>query len=505
MMKFEEEITFSVIANGVKRSQYMKTGSNHSTLRFLANTGQRVIFNSLSAVFLGLFIMASCASSTETQKVAKDQKPNIIFIMADDMGYADAGAYGQKLIKTPNIDQLANEGMRFTQCYSGSSVCAPARSVLMTGLHTGHTRVRGNFGVGGVIGLGGGKGRIPLRTEDITVAQLLKKAGYTTGMVGKWGLGEPNTTGEPNSKGFDEFYGFLNQRRAHTYYPDYIWKNKEKVVLNNKDGKGTDYTHDLFADYALDFINRHKDQPFFLYLPLCIPHDNYELPDLGVYKDEMWNEDAKAYAAMISRMDNTVGRLMSALKKAGIDDNTYVFFTSDNGAAESSSEWNLFNSNAPLRGVKRDPYEGGIRVPMIVRHPKEIKAGTSNDLPWYFADVLPTMAEIAGIPIPEKLDGVSVLPTLYGNKQDLQGRNMYWEFYEKKGWRAIRFGNWKAIQNDMHSKEHAPIELYDLSQDIGETNNLADKNPEIISQVEQMFVEAHTPSDHYVWKHLNNK
>ena len=450
-----------------------------------------------------MLLLAACSSKPETSLLIETQKPNIIF-MADDMGYADAGAYGQKLIKTPNIDQMAKEGMRFTQCYSGSSVCAPARSVLMTGQHTGHTRVRGNFGLGGVVGLGGGEGRVSLKEEDVTVAQLLKKAGYTTGMVGKWGLGEPNTTGEPGSKGFDEFYGFLNQRRAHSYYPDYIWKNKEKVILKgNKEGKGTDYTHDLFADYALDFIKRNAEKPFFLYLPLCIPHGRYELPDQGDYKNENWTDDARSYAAMISRMDNSVGRVMAALKNAGIDDNTYVFFTSDNGACGTSEEWKLFDSNSPLRGIKRDPYEGGIRVPMIVRHPNKIDAGKISDLAWYFADVLPTLAEIVEVKTPENIDGVSVLPTLHGQEQDLSDRYLYWEFYEKQGWRAAHFGDWKAIQNGMNLGDQEPIELYNLKDDISEKINLADQHPEIVAKAATIFKESHVPSEHFVWKYLS--
>lgn len=447
-------------------------------------------------------LTGACTSKKEASLTDEISKPNIIFIMADDMGYADAGAYGQKIIKTPHIDQLAHEGMRFTQCYSGSSVCAPARSVLMTGQHTGHTHVRGNFGLGGVVGLGGGKGRVPLRKEDVTVAQLLKNAGYATGMVGKWGLGEPNTTGEPGKKGFDEFYGFLNQRRAHTYYPDYIWKNKEKVMLNNKDGKGTDYTHDLFADYTIDFVKRHKDKPFFLYIPFCIPHDAYELPDNGEYENMAWDEDAKAYAAMISRMDKNVGRIMQTLDETGIDDNTYVFFTSDNGAAQSSVDWGLFDSNAPLRGIKRDPYEGGMRVPMIVRNPKSIAAGKTSDLAWYFADVLPTLAEIAGTPAPENIDGVSVLPTLQGKSLDLSDRYMYWEFYEKQGWRATHFGDWKAIQNKMNLGDQEPIELYNLKDDISEKHNVAELHPEIVSKAAEIFKKAHVPSEHFVWKYL---
>ena len=451
-------------------------------------------------VLLFLFFAASCGSKDSVD--TEVNKPNIIFIMADDLGYADTGAYGQKLIKTPNIDRLAKEGMRFTQVYSGSSVCAPARSVLMTGQHTGHTTVRGNFGIGGVVGLGGGQGRVPLRAEDVTVAQLLKSVGYTTGMVGKWGLGEPNTPGEPGLKGFDEFYGFLNQRRAHTYYPDYLWKNTKKVLLNNKDHKGPDYTHDLFADYTIDFIKRNHEKPFFLYVPFCIPHDAYEVPDNGIYENMEWDEMPKRYAAMVSRMDNSVGRIMQTLKELGIDNHTYIFFTSDNGAAESTANWDLFDSNAPLRGMKRDPYEGGMRVPMIVRNPTNIAQGQTNDLVWYFADVLPTLAELAGAELPAKLDGLSVLPTLHGHEQYLSGRHLYWEFYEKDGWRATRFGDWKAVQNMMNHGDKEPIELYNLKVDVGEQRDLAGVHPDMVAKAETIFRESHVPSGHFIWKYL---
>lgn len=455
--------------------------------------------------WLAFIFLVSCTPKQDqtTNKSTKDKLPNIVFIMADDLGYADLGCYGQQLIQTPNIDQLAKEGMRFTQCYSGASVCAPARSVLMTGMHAGHTRVRGNFGLGGVKGLAGIDGRVPLQASDVTLAEILKTAGYTTGMVGKWGLGEPNTEGEPNSQGFDEFYGFLNQRRAHSYYPDYIWRNREKVMLmGNSERKGTDYTHDLFAKETVDFIQRNQKDPFFLYVPLCIPHNDYEIPDLGIYQDKPWDHDPKTYAAMISRMDNSVGRIMKTLKETGIDDNTIVFFTSDNGAAESSQIWKIFASNGPLRGVKRDPYEGGIRVPMIVRWPNKIAPGLTSDLPWYFADVVPTLAEITETTTPKNIDGKSILSTLRGDPQDFSKRVMYWEFYEKEGWRAARFGDWKAIQHDMHQEVHQPIEIYNLKTDLGETNNLASQHPEVLASAAQIFEEEHIPSEHYIWKYL---
>ncbi|MEC8397282.1 MAG: sulfatase-like hydrolase/transferase, partial [Bacteroidota bacterium] len=260
------------------------------------------------------------------------EKPNIIFIMADDLGYGDVGAYGQVMIQTPNIDRLSRGGIQFSDFYSGAAVCAPARSVLMTGLHTGHTRIRGNFGKGGVIGLAGKEGRVPLRDEDLTIAEVLQDKGYRTGMVGKWGLGEPNTTGEPYKKGFDYFYGFYNQRRAHSYYPEYLWENTHKVMLfGNEKEQNHQYTHSLFADKAINFIDRNHQTPFFLYLPVCIPHSRYELPDNGIYTYKKgWTKLQKKYAAMITRLDETVGRIVSRLEALGIDDNTYIFFTSDN-------------------------------------------------------------------------------------------------------------------------------------------------------------------------------
>ncbi|MFC2137801.1 arylsulfatase [Bacteroidota bacterium] len=451
-----------------------------------------------------LYAAISCTQkSVEKKKSAEksdNQKPNIIFIIADDLGYNDLGCYGQQIIKTPNIDTLAAQGLKFTQFYAGSAVSAPSRSVLMTGMHTGHTTIRGNFGIGGVTGIGGGEGRIPLKETDTTIAQVLQQAGYVTAMVGKWGLGEPKTSGAPYKKGFDEFYGFLNQRRAHTYYPEYIWKDTIRVELSgNINRQKIEYTHDKFAEYAIDFIKRNANNRFFLYLPFCIPHDEYEIPDFGIYKGEEWSDELKAYAAMVTRLDNTVGRILKSLQENDIDDNTYIFFTSDNGATTITGEWKMFESNAPLRGGKRDAYEGGIRVPMIVGYPNKIAPGQVNDEVWYFADVMPTLGEIAEAPVPKNIDGISVLPTILGKNQEINQRYLYWEFYERDGWRAVRFGNWKAIQNGMNNEIHQDIELYDLSKDIGEINNIADQHPEIIQKVEEMFKEAHVPSLNFMW------
>lgn len=418
--------------------------------------------------------------------------------MADDLGYGDLGSYGQRVIQTPNLDQMASEGLRFTNCYAGSTVCAPSRSVLMTGWHTGHTTVRGNFGKYGVVGLGGGEGRVPLFAEDVTVAEVLKEAGYTTGMTGKWGLGEPNTTGHPNDQGFDEWFGYLNQRRAHTYFPDFIWKNKEKYDLpRNRDGKHVTYTHDLFTEFALDFVSRHQKAPFFLYLPYTVPHDKYEIPDTEPYSDKPWTDDEKVHAAMITRLDRDIGSLLKRLKDLDLDENTIVFFCSDNGAAK---RWEgRFDSSGKLKGHKRDMYEGGIRTPMIVRWPGRVTANTTSDLPWYFADVLPTFAELANAKAPAGIDGVSVLPTILGKKQDLSERYLYWEFFENGFQQAVRQDNWKAIRLALGE----PLELYDLSNDESESNNIAANHPKIVAQMETILKTARTPSENWPVEELD--
>lgn len=413
--------------------------------------------------------------------VSAAEKPNIIFIMADDLGYGDLGCYGQKVIQTPNIDGLAKEGMRFTDCYAGAPVCAPSRSVLMTGQHTGHTIVRGNFGKGG---------RVPLREQDVTVAEVLKKVGYTTGMTGKWGLGEPGTSGEPNTQGFDEWFGYLNQRNAHSYYPSYLWLNGKRFPLEGNNGKKkTQYTHDMFTDFALKFIREHQKEPFFLYLPYCIPHSKYEIPSTDPYANKSWNKTEKVHAAMVTRMDRDVGRLASLLKELAIDERTIVFFCSDNGAAK---RWDRrFDSSGQLRGAKRDMYEGGIRTPMIVRWPGRIKSGSESELAWYFPDVLPTLAEIAGTTAPDGIDGVSILPTLLGKKQDLDDRFLYWEFFERGFQQAVRWKNWKAVKLGPGK----PLQLYDLSKDVGEKQDIAKKNPEVIAVIEEFLKTARTESE----------
>jgi arylsulfatase A-like enzyme len=424
--------------------------------------------------------------------------PNIIFILADDLGYGDLGCYGQKTIQTPRIDQLAMEGLRFSDAYAGSTVCAPSRCALMTGLHTGHCHVRGNK-------------RIPLRPEDSTVAETLKQAGYATGLVGKWGLGNEGTTGVPNKQGFDEFFGFLDQGHAHTYYPEFLWRNEKKVSLEgnveekrNVAIKRSQYTHDLFAEEALQFVERHQAHPFFLYLALTIPHannergrelgDGMEVPDYGIYDKEDWPNPQKGHAAMISRMDKDVGRLMDKLKALGLDDNTIVFFTSDNGPhREGGGDPEFFHSRGGLRGIKRDLYEGGIRVPMIVRWPGKIAAGSQSDFPWAFWDFPATAAQLAQTKQNKNTDGISVAPTLLGQDTQAKRDHLYWEFHERGFKQAVRFDHWKAVRINTD----APIEIYDLSADLGEQNDIAKSKPQIVEKAKQLFKSARTDSEHF--------
>jgi len=438
--------------------------------------------------------IAGCESGLDGSK-KKSKKPNIIFIMADDLGYGDLGCYGQKEIQTPNIDKLAAEGMRFTDCYAGSTVCAPSRSVLMTGQHTGHTRVRGNMGkVGGVLVTDNGspQKRVPLEAGDVTVAEVLKQAGYATGITGKWGLAEPDTDGLPTRQGFDEWLGYLNQRRAHTYYPPYLWRNEEKFMLEaNADGKKGRYSHDIFTAFALEFVRRHKSGPFFLYLPYTIPHAKYEIPSIEPYTDKSWPAEAKVHAAMITRMDGDIGRIMRLLKELAIDEKTLVFFCSDNGAAR---RWDgIFDSSGVLRGHKSDLYDGGIRTPMIARWPGKVPAGKTSNAPWYFADVMPTLADIAGATSPSNIDGMSVLPTLLGKRQKTDNRFLYWEFPAGKFQQAVRWRNFKAVR----PAPGKPLELYDLISDIAEKNDIAAENPDVISKIEAYLRTARTDSPNW--------
>lgn len=443
---------------------------------------------------IGLLIAFVSCSETEIN-IQKLKKPNIIYILADDMGVSDLGCYGQQLIKTPNIDKMASEGMLFTQHYAGSTVCAPSRGTLMTGMHTGHGYVKGNFAMES-------EGNLPLPEETVTVAELLKSAGYKTGVMGKWGLGGPNDLGHPNNQGFDYSYCYLDQRLAHEYYPDHLWNNYKKVVLNNQ------YSHDIFAKEALQFINDNKENPFFLYLPFTIPHGKFQVPDDSPYSNESWTTNQKNYAAMITRMDKDIGLIFSLLDSLEMDENTIVFFASDNGGVKGMSDF--FESNGQLRGYKTDLYEGGIQAPLIARWPGKIIQNSETDHISAFWDMMPTFCEIAGISSPNNIDGISFLPTLLNQTQEKHNFLVWEYFHYNYSWQpgsenprnymlsqAVRMGDWKGVRNNMKDKQNLPIELFDLSKDIGEQNNVAEQFPEVVNEILQIMENEHTDSEYF--------
>jgi len=433
----------------------------------------------------------------QAANVSSAPRPNIVFIMADDLGYADLGSYGQKLIRTPNLDRLATQGTRFTDVYAGAPICAPSRCVLMTGLHTGHCRIRGNGPrVGGEIeSFGEGGRRLSLTDDDRTVAEALQAAGYVSGAMGKWGIGEPGTAGTPNRRGFTEWFGYLNQNHAPYYYTDFLWRNEAKQMIpENSGGRRGRYSHDLLTDEAVAFLRRHQQQPFFLYLPFTIPHRRFEVPSLDWYAQEAWPEEAKIFAAMVTRLDHDVGRVLDELDQLGLGPNTILFFTSDNGA-EKKPFGKLFQSGGPFRGDKGTVYEGGLRVPMLVRWPGKVPAGKVSSTPWWFADVFPTLLAIAGAKEEKaKLDGRDVLPTLRGEAQPaLAGRHFYWEDPGKVLSQAVRQGDWKAVR----LARNAPLELYDLKSDPGETRNVAASHPQVTADFAHFLETARTPSPHW--------
>jgi arylsulfatase A-like enzyme len=429
-------------------------------------------------------------------------RPNIILIVADDLGYGELGSYGQKKIQTPHLDRMAAEGMRFTQFYAGSTVCAPSRAVFMTGLHTGNVRIRGNTP------------RVPLAKEDLTIAELLKHSGYATCAIGKWGLGlEPTPKARlknqwfatPNQKGFEEWFGYIDQQKAHDYFPEQLWRNDDLIQLErNLYGNKGDYSHHFFARASLNYAAISRNKPFFLYLAYTIPHANsrlgretgngMEIPSDEPYSAMDWPQPEKNKAAMITLLDRDIGRLFEVLKEHGLDENTVVFFTSDNGPHKAGgNDPAFFNASGPFRGIKRDLYEGGIRVPMIVRWPGKIPAGEVSDQVWAAWDFLPTAAEIAHIPPPRRIDGISMLPTLLGKKQTNQHAFLYWEFHEQGSKQAVRMGDWKALRQ----APGAPLELYYLKNDPGESRNVAGENAAIIERIEAYLKSARTESEHW--------
>jgi arylsulfatase A-like enzyme len=463
--------------------------------------------NILKLIF-ACIVLLSFFSCSQTKK-KKDDRPNVIFILADDMGYNDVGFSGQKQIKTPYIDQLAAEGKVYTNCYAGAPVCGPSRSVLMTGQHTGHTTVRGNNTMVG--GKEGEKGtrtvyRANLKDDDYTVGNVMQDAGYKTCLVGKWHLGGYDSTATPLHRGFDEFYGWLinePQTYASTYWPDKRLKNNKQIdIPENANGKKGYYHTDICTDEAINFLKNNKDdhQPFTLMLCYTNPHAPLDAPNHSIFENIDWSDAMKTYASMIYHLDQSVERIKQSLIELGLDENTIVFFCSDNGPRSNYSEQltdvvDFFDSNGELRGYKRDLYEGGIRTPMVVWSPKLIKAGTVSDYPWYFPDIMPTFADIARHKSElMKTDGVSVYPSFLGISMPKEDRFLYWEFFERGYKQAVRYGKWKAV------KIKGVMELYDLLVDEGEQNNIVNENPEIVKVIENYLATCRTESPYWIVK-----
>jgi len=437
-----------------------------------------------------------------------EAKPNIIYVLLDDAGYGDLSCYGQTKFSTPNMDRLATEGIKFTQHYSGSTVCAPTRSVLMTGMHTGHTPVRGNKEIKPV-------GQEPLPADTFTIAEALKEQGYGTSAFGKWGLGFPGSEGDPIHQGFDRFFGYNCQRNAHTYRPTWLFSDLQKI-----DHDGVTYAHDTIQEAGMEWLRaRTPDQPFFCYFPILIPHAAMDAPEevvapfrkkwpefedkVGHYGGTKTTNPVAQFAGMMTRADQGVGEILALLKENGLDENTIVMLSSDNGPhQEGGHQPKFFDSNGPHTGFKRSLTEGGVRCPMLVRWPGRIAPGTTTDLISAHWDVFPTLCEIAGAPIPDNVDGISFLPTLLGKQaEQKKHRYLYWEFSEKGGKRASRFGKngrWKAIQLDLMKTPPGEIKLFDLENDPAERKNVAEAHPELVGEAAKIFEEAHTPSE--IWK-----
>ena len=446
---------------------------------------------------------------TALPSAAGDRPPNIIFIMADDLGYGDLGCYGQKVLETPHIDKLASEGLKFTQAYAGGPVCTPARSVLMTGLHNGHTVARDN---------------IPhyhtyLYDHHVTMAEVLKEAGYQCGGVGKWSLGDAGTEGRATNQGFDMWLGYLNQDHAHYYFTEYLDDGEGRMELTGNTESRAHYSHDLLADRALEFIRENKDRPFFFYGAFTLPHfssknedpDGLAVPSTAPYTDKPWDEKAKKYGAMIHKLDKDVGRIVDLVDELGLADNTLIIFTSDNGGHHGTPE--MIDTSGPLRGFKRDVYEGGIRVPFIARWPGKVPAGKSSDELVAFWDMMPTLAEVAGATPPANVDGISVLKALEGGAVANPHAYLYWDYgHNRERYdQAVRMGDWKGVRLGRET----PIELYDLSNDIGEQQDVAKQHPDIVRQIETIMARATVPNARYevgkpytggaIWKKVVSK
>jgi len=486
-----------------------------------------------------LFIFLICSSLSVmhafSQSKINGKSPNIIYIYADDMGYGELGCYGQQKIKTPFLDQMAAEGMRFTQHYTSTPVCAPARCMLMTGKHGGHSYIRGNYELGGFPD-SAERGQLPLKAEAFTVAELLKQKGYATAMIGKWGLGMNGTEGSPNKQGFDYYYGYLDQKQAHNFYPSHLWENEKWDTLRQpwinvhkrldpatateadfNYFKGKDYAPALMTDRALRFIDSNKDKPFFLYMPFTIPHVSLQAPDewvakyVGLFQEiPYYGQNGYAstkyplstYAAMISYLDAQVGIIMDKIRSLGMDDETIIMFSSDNGATFNGGvNAGFFNSVGGLRGLKMDVYEGGIRVPFIVRWPGKIKQGSVSDHVSAQYDFFATVAELTKQKV-DATDGISFLPTLLGKKQKKHDY-LFFEYPEKGGQLAIRMGKWKAVKTDLRKNPAAQWELFDLDADIQETTDLSASHTDLLRQFDAIVAREHEESAVKNWQFVD--
>ena len=477
-----------------------------------------ISFKNTFLIFSGiLYLLMSVGVKAQNED---KQKPNVVFILADDLGYGDIGCYGQHLIETPNIDRLAASGMKFTQYYAGTSVCAPSRSSFMTGQHIGHTPIRGNYEIEP-------EGQLPLPDSAFTIAEMFKKAGYVTGAFGKWGLGFPASEGAPGKQGFDEFYGYNCQRQSHNYFPDHLWDNNKRIELSNTITIQRQYAPDLFQKKALDFIKENKKKPFFLYLPYTLPHAALQLPEgdsVFEYYKKKFKEEPKpvkawdgkgyqpqpyphsAYAAMITKLDNYVGEVIGELKAAGLEENTLIIFTSDNGPhMEGGNTPSFFNSNGNFSGIKRQLFEGGIREPMIASWPGIIKGGTTSDLICAAWDFFPTFAAMVQQPLSPALDGLSLLPALTQKGKQAKHDYLYWEFHEDGGRQAVRMGDWKGIRENVIKDLNGPVQLFNLANDPEEKNNIASENLLIVKKIETIMKESHVESPDFPFRKKSSK
>ncbi|MBQ2621783.1 MAG: arylsulfatase [Thermoguttaceae bacterium] len=464
------------------------------------------LFKTLAALSLLAVLLTPAFADESSSPAAGARQPNIVFIMADDLGYGDVSCYGQKKFSTPRIDSLAQQGMKFTQMYAGTTVCAPSRCCLMTGVHSGHAYIRGNMAAKPF-------GDSPIPADAVTLTRVLKDAGYSVGVFGKWGLGAVGNCGDPNKHGVDRFFGYYSQLEAHNYYPPRLHDNGFQIDLDGKT-----YSHDLIVIKALEFIRANKDKPFFCFMPVTIPHAAMQVPEpymtpwrekfpqfekvLGryTYKTVVRNPVA-AFPAMVTRLDDTVGQVLDLLKELGLEEDTIVIFTSDNGPHhEGGHRPDFFNSSGAVRGLKRDLYDGGIREPFVIQWKGKIQPGSVTEHVAAFWDILPTFAELTGAKTPDNLDGISLVPTLLGDPDSQKSHEyLYWEFHEMGGKRAIRFGDFKAVQNDMNKKPRGKIEIYNIVKDPKELNNLADERPDLVQKARKILNSARTSNPIWNW------